>query len=280
MLIVNEADHVRALPGPGGSALRVAILRSDDPHHLYLQAVLCRHLQVVGVVVEPSHAQQRRLWRRGHRRAWMWRLYQGWRQRLTGRAAYRRRHFAVDGPAPPVVVTTDWINSPVVAATLRTLAPDMVVVCGTGYIQEATLAPVPLAINVHGGYLPRYRGNHGVYFAYEAGDFHRIGASLHLVTPALDGGPVIGVVCPEIRPGDQDEHLYCRSVKSAIDALPGMLLDLQAGRPLRFLPQPAPGRPYRHRDRTPGRELRLWWRRRLGRHPVPHLPARTVSPDA
>lgn len=281
MRIIADADGYRAVPDERGGRLRVLLLRSDDAHHLYLQEALRRRFRLVGVVVEPGRAQQRGLWRRGRRKAWMWRLYQSCRQRLTGRAAYRRRYFAVDGTAPPgdeMTLTVESINTEMVAETVRGLSPDVVVVCGTGYIREETLASATVVINVHAGYLPFYRGNHGVYFAYEAGDFERIGASLHLVTSELDGGPVARVVRPEIRPGDDDEHLYCRSVKEAVHCLGGLLAEMESGTPVRFAPQTAPGRTYRHRDRTPLREMRLWLRRRFGRHPVPFVPAAAPAP--
>jgi methionyl-tRNA formyltransferase len=111
-----------------------------------------------------------------------------------------------------------------------------------------------------------------VFFAYERGDFERIGGSLHLVTPELDGGDLVAVVRPEIFPHDNDEHLYCRSVQAAMERLFELLSDLAGGADVPTTPQGSGGETFRHRDRTPARELRLWARRRLGRHPVPHLP--------
>lgn len=256
-----------------GERLRVALLCSDDPHHRWLEARLAQQLELVCVVVEPGRAQQRDLWRRRRWVAWAARSYQLRRQRLTGRAAYRRRYFAVrDAGARRRRVEVDSINAEQARATLAAAAPDVIVVCGTTIIRMDVLAGIP-AINLHGGWLPDYKGNHGVYFAYERGDFERIGASLHVVSDDLDGGELIDVIRPPIFPHDNDEHLYCRSVETAAIRLCERLASVEAGEALACVPQPEGGNAFRHRDRTPGRELRLWMRRRLGLHPVPRLSA-------
>ncbi len=197
------------------------------------------------------------------------------------RTAYRRRYFAPlsreeswGGQRKAV----RWINADGARAAVARSVPDVIVICGTTYVHPEVLAMAPLAVNVHGGHLPHYKGNHGIFFAYERSDFEHIGASLHVATAELDGGELIEVVRPEVFPHDHDEHLYCRAVHAAALRLCALLEALESGSPLVFAPQPPIGRTYRHRDRTPGRELRLWLRRRLGLHPVPHLPAAVERP--
>jgi hypothetical protein len=263
----------------GSGRIRIVLLRSDDPQHRYLEARLARDLCLQGVVVEPGERERARFLARREWSAWLWRTYHGLRQRLTGRAAYRRKYFsdamaAVSSrPGRPSVdrITVDWVNSNEVREFLDRLHPDMVLVCGTGYIRQEILAATPVAINIHGGYLPYYRGNHGVFFAFERSDFERIGASLHLVSAKLDAGPLLAVVRPDMFPHDNDEHLYCRAVERAVDLLCRIILDLEAGGHLEALEQPQDGDSYRHRDRTPYRELRLWVLRRRGRCRPPRL---------
>ncbi|MEV5411866.1 formyl transferase [Thermopolyspora sp. NPDC052614] len=280
MRVTRDGGVFTATPERPGDRLRLVLLISDDPQQRYLRDVLAARFEVAAVVVEPSAAQQRRLRVTRRWRAYLWRGYQILRQRLTGRAAYRRSYFraasvAASRTAPahgdagrrrPSVLTVDWINAPAVRALLDDVRPDVLVVCGTSYIRPGTIAGPPLAINVHGGVLPWYRGNHGVYFAFEAGDFARVGASLHLVTADLDGGELLDVVRPPFRPGDQDERLYCRAFRAATRRLEALLARLEQGGPLPVRPQSVRTTPYRHRDRTPWRELRLLWRRLTGAH--------------
>jgi methionyl-tRNA formyltransferase len=268
----GEAAEFRAASGRAGDRLRVVLLRSDDPHQRWLERALARDLDLVGVVIEPGAAQQARLRRR--RVAWAARLYQVKRQRLTGRAGYRAAYFdalAGEPAAAPETVTVDWINDEGSRGAVAAFAPDVIVVCGTTIVADEVIAPATLAINVHAGCLPEYRGNHAIYFAYERRDFEHVGASLHLVSSELDGGDLIEVCRPEIFPHDHDEHLYCRAVAGAGLRLCALLRALEDGSPLAFAKQAHRGETFRHRDRTPARELRLWLRRRLGRHRVPHL---------
>ncbi|MFF2354890.1 formyl transferase [Kitasatospora sp. NPDC058115] len=267
----------QAVPAAPGERLRVAVLCSDDPQHAYLVSRISRELDLVGVIVEPGAAQQRRLWTR---RAWtdaLARAYQVRRQRFTGRSAYRRRYFAAltgaDAPPAERVRSVDWINSAEATAHLEELRPDVTVVCGTTYLRSATVAAGGLMINIHGGHLPEYKGNHCVFFAYLRKDYRRIGASLHLVAARLDGGALLEVVRPGIRPQDNDEHLYDRAVHLAIDRLVEILAALEGGQVLlRTTPQEDTGETFRHRSRKPHLDLWAWLRIRTGLERVPHLP--------
>ncbi|SOB79503.1 formyl transferase [Streptomyces sp. 1331.2] len=284
-------------PEAPGARLRVAVLCSDDPHHRYLVARIARDLDLVGLVVEPGAAQQSRLWAR---RAWtdaVARGYQVRRQRYTGRSAYRRRYFAAltraltpplappgeapaqapaaPSPSPERVLRVDWINSPEAVAFLEDLRPDVTVVCGTTYLKRPVIEAGHLMINIHGGYLPQYKGNHCVFFAFLRKDYRRIGASLHLVTSRLDGGELVEVVRPEVLPQDNDEHLYDRSVHLAIDRLAEILTVFEAGggdTVLRTVAQEDTGETFRHRSRKPHLDLWAWLRIRLGLERVPHIP--------
>lgn len=64
-------------------------------------------------------------------------------------------------------------------------------------------------LNIHPSLLPKYRGLHTHQRALEAGD--RVhGASVHLVTEELDGGPVILQVRVPVEPGDDEATLAAR----------------------------------------------------------------------
>jgi hypothetical protein len=261
-----------------GERLRVLVLCSDDPHHRYLLSELAERLDVRGAVIEPGAAQQRGLWRPGRRRDWLARRWHVERQRLTGRRSYREAYFepitdvARIAALPQLVASS--VNAPATIEWIRARRPDVTVVCGTMYLQRSVLACTGVTVNVHAGYLPDYRGNHAIFFAYERGDWAKVAATLHVVTAELDGGEIVEVVHPDVYPHDGDDHLYCRAVHAAIGRLRELLLALESGATLVCRAQPYTGAMYRHRDRTPLHDLALWARRRTGAHPVPHLPAR------
>ena len=64
-------------------------------------------------------------------------------------------------------------------------------------------------INLHPSLLPLYKGLDTYTRALNAGD-HETGASIHIVTPGLDSGPVISQVRIPIEPGDDAGSLRNR----------------------------------------------------------------------
>ncbi len=64
-------------------------------------------------------------------------------------------------------------------------------------------------VNIHPSLLPKYRGLHTHRRALEAGD--RVsGATVHLVSPELDGGAILGCARVAIMPGDTPDDLAAR----------------------------------------------------------------------
>ncbi|RPI15597.1 MAG: phosphoribosylglycinamide formyltransferase [Lysobacterales bacterium] len=64
-------------------------------------------------------------------------------------------------------------------------------------------------LNVHPSLLPRHRGLHTHRRVLEAGDAEH-GASVHFVTPELDGGPVVVQARVPVLPGDDEAKLAAR----------------------------------------------------------------------
>jgi methionyl-tRNA formyltransferase len=263
--------------------LAVAVLTSSGPHHRYLVATLrAAGLDVRLVVVEPWAAQRARRWKLGKRKDWAWIVYHDLRRKLLGLDAYRRGAFATL-PTPlgpePRTLTVDWINDQAVVDSLRQAAPDVTVVMGTGIIKDRVLeAAGGIVINIHGGYLPDYRGNHCMFFALHNGDFDHIGTTLHFVDRGIDTGDILEVVVPALRPADNAEAMYCRAETAAVHRLAAWLDHYEKGGTLPRTPQGRKGTLYNTRDRKPQHDLSVWWRRRTGRLAVPEREARAPQP--
>jgi phosphoribosylglycinamide formyltransferase-1 len=67
-------------------------------------------------------------------------------------------------------------------------------------------------LNIHPSLLPRYPGLHTHRRALAAGDREH-GASVHFVTPELDGGPVVIQARVPIVPGDDEDTLAARVLR-------------------------------------------------------------------
>ncbi len=94
------------------------------------------------------------------------------------------------------------------AATIDQYQPDLIVLAGFMRILTPEFVnryPGRL-INIHPSLLPKYQGLHTHQRALEAGDqWH--GATVHFVTPELDGGPAIIQGAVPVYPGDTEASL-------------------------------------------------------------------------
>lgn len=246
--------------------LRVAILRADDHHHRYLESLLRSRYDVRGVVVERAAPKLRRMRRNRRYRDYAYNLYHHYRRVLTGKDAYRRRYFAHSPELwrmrPENTTYVDAINSEETVRSLRASGHEVTVVIGCSILRAPVMAAAgDSIINVHGGLLPHYRGNHTIFFAVYDGRLDRVGATLHYIDAGVDRGPIIDAVRPVVEGTRVPERLYCRAERVAINRLPAVLDMLQSGTDPPSLAQPGEGAVYRTRDRGPAHDLRLLFRR-------------------
>ncbi len=152
---------------------------------------------------------------------------------------------------PPVHVLADEVGIPVLSparprdpeflAALTELAPDCCPVVAYG----ALLPPEALAIprlgwvNLHFSLLPAFRGAAPVQRTLLAGD-DLTGASVFQIEPAMDSGPVYGVVTERVRPTDTSGDLLERLAQSGSKLLVAVMDGLADGS-VQGVPQPADG---------------------------------------
>ena len=91
------------------------------------------------------------------------------------------------------------------------LRPDLVVCAGyMRLIDPAAVAPrAGRLVNIHPSLLPAFKGLHTHRQALQAGVAEH-GASVHFVTPELDGGPVIAQARVPVAAGDDEATLAAR----------------------------------------------------------------------
>nr|WP_090345632.1 methionyl-tRNA formyltransferase [Mycolicibacterium malmesburyense]CRL78128.1 methionyl-tRNA formyltransferase [Mycolicibacterium malmesburyense] len=132
-------------------------------------------------------------------------------------------------------------NSDEFIAELTELAPDCCAVVAYGALLSERLLAVPEHgwVNLHFSVLPAWRGAAPVQAAIAAGDTVT-GATTFLIEPALDSGPVYGVVTETIRPTDTAGDLLERLSVSGADLL-SHTLDGIADGTLTPVPQPSEG---------------------------------------
>jgi methionyl-tRNA formyltransferase len=132
-------------------------------------------------------------------------------------------------------------NSGEFAAELAALAPQCCAVVAYGALLSADLLAVPAHgwVNLHFSLLPAWRGAAPVQAAIAAGDTVT-GATTFRIEPALDSGPVYGVVTETIRPDDTAGDLLDRLAVSGAALLEATMDGIAEGS-LTAMPQPTDG---------------------------------------
>lgn len=128
------------------------------------------------------------------------------------------------------VVRTDFDDA--VDAALRDAGAD--IVCLAGFMR--ILGPDVVGrwagrmLNIHPSLLPKYPGLNTHARAIAAGDAEA-GCTVHLVTAALDAGPIIGQARVAVEPGDTPQALAARVLEKEHRLYPAALRAVIAGAP-------------------------------------------------
>ena len=146
---------------------------------------------------------------------------------------------ALDAGIP--VLRPEKPNSPEFVAELAGIAPDCCAVVAYGALLSAEMLTVPTHgwVNLHFSLLPAWRGAAPVQAAIAAGD-SVTGATTFRIQPAMDSGPVYGVVTETIGARDTAGELLGRLALSG-GALLEATLDGIADGSLMPVPQSADG---------------------------------------
>jgi methionyl-tRNA formyltransferase len=128
------------------------------------------------------------------------------------------------------VLKPEHPRDPVFQDALRDLAPDCCPVVAYGALlpQSALDIPVHGWVNLHFSVLPAWRGAAPVQHAIWAGD-EVTGATTFRIVPALDAGPVYGVMTETIKPHDTAGDLLGRLAEGGAGLLVATLDGLAEG---------------------------------------------------
>ncbi|MFY0595774.1 MAG: phosphoribosylglycinamide formyltransferase [Cognatishimia sp.] len=106
------------------------------------------------------------------------------------------------------------------------------ILCLAGFMRvltEGFVAPWEgRMLNIHPSILPKYKGLHTHARALEAGDTEH-GCTVHLVTPKLDDGPILGQSKVPVLKGDTPDSLAARVLVQEHLLYPAVLRNFAAG---------------------------------------------------
>ena len=135
------------------------------------------------------------------------------------------------------VLQPDKIKTAEFANTLKSYAPDVIVVAAYGRILPPALLELPPhgCINVHGSLLPRHRGAAPIQWAIINGD-QQVGVTIMQMSAGMDTGAIRRSMCIPADPGQAAGSLFPKSARRGSDALMDTLDMLMEGG-LAFIPQ-------------------------------------------
>ncbi len=189
------SDPAAQAPLPDFPRGRHVLAAANGPLGATLLDVLARHrVELVGVLVGPART--------------------GRRDPCPFVTAWARRHDA------PAIHVPSWRAPDAVAAldgveydVLLSLAYDLILP------KEALERARRLAVNLHRGIAPDFRGCYSTAWALEHGS-SRVGATLHVMTPEVDAGPILAQ-----REIVADEELTAAELTPRVEQLAVELLD-------------------------------------------------------
>jgi hypothetical protein len=129
------------------------------------------------------------------------------------------------------------LNTPDTLRFLESAGVEAVVVYGTNMIREPLVARWPgRMINMHLGLSPYYRGTATNFYPLLNEEPEYVGATIHLIDPGIDSGPIVRHRRPEIVADDGPHTIGCKAILAGIDGMITSLKELERG-VLKAVPQ-------------------------------------------
>jgi folate-dependent phosphoribosylglycinamide formyltransferase PurN len=132
------------------------------------------------------------------------------------------------------VLRVDQINSPAVYERLKEERPDLLLDHGTSIVKDHILETSALALNLHRGLSPYYRGTYCTERALVNWDPHNIGLTIHKLTKTIDGGSILAQERPIIENGDTVGSIDMQLTQRGTELIIRAIDKIEAGEALRF----------------------------------------------
>jgi len=222
---------------------RAIVLTGTMRRHRFVANAIASRLDVVQVWQEEKSFQPLRYANSAREEAVIERHFAA---RDESEARYFADHDVVTAPSRRVAAA--GCNAPTEIEAMRTLAPDVVLVFGTGLLKQPLIDEFPgRIINLHLGLSPYYRGAGTNFWPLVNGEPQFCGATIHFLDAGVDTGPVIAHVRPVVERGDGPHDVGNKAIVAAADALAAAALT-HMREPIAGVPQSAGGRVYKRAD--------------------------------
>jgi len=136
----------------------------------------------------------------------------------------------------PLMITRD-INSQEVYECLEKEKPDLILDHGTSLVKDHLISTAPLALNLHWGLSPYYRGSYCTEWALLNWDPYNIGVTIHKLAKKIDGGDILAQKRANLEPTDTVHSINMQLTKLGTELTIEAIARLEAGRYLNFKKQ-------------------------------------------
>lgn len=202
------------------SARRLVVITGDGPEHRYVANRIAEAHDVTAIFV--ADPPLRRSWTRVLRKSplqffdkALWHLYL---RAIGDKKARAVSLHAILGAASEVFARPDLIirvsrpKEGRLAAEVAKVSPDVIAVFGTGIIPDVVLDRASIALNMHTGISPWYRGTACAFWPIAKGEPDKVGATVHRCTSAVDGGEIFFTRQAPLYRGDDLHAIFARAV--------------------------------------------------------------------
>ena len=117
------------------------------------------------------------------------------------------------------------------------MSPDVIVDHGTSLVKDNVIGRAPVALNLHWGLSPYYRGGYCTEWALMLLGPANIGVTIHSLDKRIDGGDVVAQARAHVTARDNVASLNLQLSKLGTDLMARALDRLASGEELKFHPQ-------------------------------------------
>jgi methionyl-tRNA formyltransferase len=142
---------------------------------------------------------------------------------------------SIDGDIPTLEV--DDINSQAVYDRLKEEQADLILDHGTSIVKDNILETSGLALNLHRGLSPYYRGTYCTERALINWDPYNIGVTIHKLTRIIDGGSILAQERPIIESGDTVNSIDAQLTQLGTELIIKAIDKMESGERLEFKKQ-------------------------------------------
>jgi len=194
--------------------MRVLLIGGSHPRHLYFLNSVALHpaVELVGAILqsrEPMLPQPPETASPHDRDLW--------HEHFERREAVERDVFG--DPKPEFLyreVDGAALHAPNLARAVEWDAPELAIIFGCGMIREPLLSSLPpIALNVHLGLSPRYRGAATLFWPQYMLEPQWAGTTIHKIVAEPDAGEILHQSAPILKRGDGIHDVSARAVVQA-----------------------------------------------------------------